>query len=560
MAAAGLPRPAAAADAPPSADDYYAIRGLLTAGAGTGGAVEVDPRAIPRATLRRQALLGGTFLPPYLPISAGEITASLLGDQDGDVTSSLAERRVAARLLARYGLGTYGWYAQTCECKRYPVHARLAGRVGITALGLGDLIRDEAGLGAGTGIATDLAPGFTLWAGSWWASVAPRLEGRAIAFGRDVDPSLAYRGWPDATMLPRRGTTRDGDPAWHLSWPRALTGVRLGRWSVSAGLTPLSVGPGLDGGLTASLSAPAYPAVTVRRVAPFAWGGWWRHVAPTHLLLRVGATSRQTIQYEDAHDTRFTREAHPLLTQALVTWNHTPWLRTTVTHAAMAAPRAGKTLWTDWPEVMFPTPGVTWSETSDGPVTDRILTFATEVRFRHAPWPLLPAAAGRVWAEYGGEDINPHDWLPIPQLSVPAAILGAELLDPAWDLALQYSETRHPDVLWYTNSGFTRGFSDDGWVLGLPQGGAAESWLGIVRGRWHDGDDELELQLRRTAWAMCGHLPGVARRTEVTLTWRRFLGISRCDVSVGGVRERVEPAGASAVTADFATARLVFSR
>jgi hypothetical protein len=34
------------------------------------------------------------------------------------------------------------------------------------------------------------------------------------------------------------------------------------------------------------------------------------------------------------------------------------------------------------------------------------------------------------------------------------------------DVALEYSETRHPKVLWYSHTGFTGGFSHDGWVLG----------------------------------------------------------------------------------------------
>ena len=561
LAGAAADRAGAVSVDPPEATDYYEVLGLVTAGRGDGPAVEIDPREVPWSTLRRLALLGGAFLPPYQPISAGEITRTLVGSRAAGsaATASLAERRAAARLLARYGLGTDLWAVQTCECKRHPLHGRLEGRLGVTWLGVGDRLPGEAGLGAGAGLSLDVSPAVTLWSGAWWVTAAPRLSGRAVRLPGPADPLLGYRNWPVATTLPGRGDLRLGDPPWVIGWPRAITGLAPGRWSLSAGWSPVAIGPGLDGGLTASLSAPAYPAFTVRRTAGFAWAGLLRHVAPSHLLLRLGVTSRQRVEYREDGSRRAYR-TRPVLTQGVVTWNHTPWLRTTLTHAAMAAPRQGESLWPDLPQVVLPTPGVTWTETRSGPVTDRVVTVAVEARFRRAPWPLLPAAAGRVWVEYGGEDINPHDWLPFPQLSAPAAVLGCELVDPRWDLAAQYTETRHPDVLWYTNSGFAEGFSQDGWVLGLPQGGAAETWQGVARRRLHDGDHELQVDLRRTVWQMPGHLPGDARRTALEVTWRRFLGVSRWELTVGGVREDVHLDSGEHTTDDHVAVRAVVTR
>jgi hypothetical protein len=411
-------------------------------------------------------------------------------------------------------------------------------------------VEGEAGLAASPGLTLDVAPELTATSGRWWAAVGPRLVGRAIAGGRGPADALLYPRWPDATTLPLTGEARAADPAWIIDVPRAVVGVRLGRWAVSAGWAPYSVGPGLTGGLTASTTAPSYPAFSVRRVRPFAWSGFLKPVAPAQLLLRVGATSRQTVQFTDSAGRQSSTE-RPILLQWLVGWNHTAWWRSTLTMAALAAPRGDGSLWGDLPSIVFPGGGTTWSELEDGPVTDRILSFATEARFRDAPWPLLPSRAGRVWFEYAGEDAITEG---IPELSAPGTVAGFELVDDRGDLALEYRETRHPEVLWYSHSGFTQGFSHDGWVLGLPTGGAALTWH--VIGRWRpggDASDEWSLDARHTAWADNVTLPGTARRATVTVGWRR----DRLQVEAGGVYEEVREAGGANAVDRFITARLV---
>ncbi len=213
----------------------------------------------------------------------------------------------------------------------------------------------------------------------------------------------------------------------------------------------------------------------------FTWPGILKPVAPAQLLLRVGATSRQTVRFDDPAGPQTSTE-RPLLLQWLVGWNHTAWWRSMLTLAALAAPRGEGSLWGDLPGIVFPGGGTTWAELEDGPVTDRILSFATEARFRDAPWPLLPSQAGRVWLEYAGEDAIAEG---IPELSAPGTVVGFELVDDRGDLACEFRETRHPEVLWYSHSGFAQGFSHDGWVLGLPTGGAAQTWH--VIGRWRPG-------------------------------------------------------------------------
>lgn len=423
-------------------------------------------------------------------------------------------------------------------------------RAGATWREVGGLVEGEAGLAASPGLTLDIASEVTAASGRWWVAVAPRLGGRAVEGGRVPAQALLYRRWPDATTLPLTGEARAADPAWIIDVPRAVVGVRLGRWAVSAGWTPYSVGPGLCGGLTASTTAPSYPALTVRRVRPFAWSGFLKPVAPSHLLVRVGTTSRQTVVFDDPAGRRRSSE-RPLLVQWLVGWNHTSWWRSTLTQSALAAPRGEGGVWLDLPVVAFPWTGTTWSELERGPVTDRILSFATEVRFRDAPWSCLPSRAGRVWLEYGGEDAIAEG---IPEFSAPGTVLGCELVDDRGDLAFEFRETRHPRVLWYAHSDLADGFSHDGWVLGLPTGGAAQTWHIVAR--WRPGGstaDEWILDARRTAWADNVALPGTATRASVTLGWRR----GRYVAEVGGVREEARADGGGTVVDTFATARFV---
>ncbi len=461
---------------------------------------------------RRCALFDGRFLPSYGPVARDEI------DPLATTTDTAG--------------------------------VRLGLRAGATWREIGGLVEDEAGLATSPGLTLDIAPELTATRGRWWAAVAPRLVGRPIAGGRAPADALLFSGWPDATTLPLTGEARAADPAWIIDVPYAVVGVRLGRWAVSAGWAPCSVGPGLGGGLTASTTAPSYPALVARRVRPFAWSGFLKPVAPAQLLVRIGATSRQTVAFDDPAGPQTSTE-RPILLQWLVGWNHTSWWRSTLTQSALAAARGEGSVWLDLPEVGLPGGGTTWTELERGPVTDRILSVMTEARFRDAPWPWLPSRAGRVWLEYGGEDAIAEG---VPELSAPGTVVGCEFLDDRGDLAFEFRETRHPKVLWYSHSGFAEGFSHDGWVLGLPTGGGAQTWH--VLGRWRPGgatSDAWTLDARHTTWADNVALPGTAKRATVTLGWRR----GRLQAEAGGVYEDVRGPDGETVVDRFVTSRVV---
>lgn len=415
----------------------------------------------------------------------------------------------------------------------------------------GGLVEGAAGLAVAPGLTLACASELTVWSGRWWAAAAPRLVGRPVAAGRSAADAVLDPRWPDATTLPLTESWRAADPAWRIDVPRALVGVRLGRWAISAGWTPFTVGPGLSGGLTASATAPAYPALTCRRVLPFVWSGFLKPVAPSLLLLRLGATSRQDVHYSDAAGAQ-RRAERPVLLQWLIGWNHTAWWRSHLTESAFAAPRGAGSVWLDLPQVAFPFGGTTWTELDRGPITDRILSVTTEVCFRDAPWPLLPSRAGRLWVEYGGEDAILEG---VPEISAPGAVIGCELVDDHGDLALEYSETRHPTVLWYANAGFGEGFSHDGWVLGLPTGGAAETWHAIAR--WRPvvgGRDEWTLDARQSVWADHRALPGTARRAAVSLSWRRGHVLAALSI----MRESYRTTGVSEAADRHIVARLAY--
>jgi hypothetical protein len=387
-----------------------------------------------------------------------------------------------------------------------------------------------------------LEPDLTAARGRLWAAVTPRLSGPLSRRRADLPADLLYPGWPRPTGRVAAGLARTARDGWRLSLPRAVIGAQLGPWSVSAGLFPATVGVGLDGdGLTLTSQAESLPQVVVRRTTPLRWSGPLRPLAPSHLLVRAGWTSAQTLHYGTEWGPQEHR-ATPVFSQWLLTWNHTPWWRSTVTHAALAAPRRGSTLWADLPQVNFPLLDATWNEVDHGPVTDRIFTFTTELRFRAAPWPLLPRAAGRLWWEYGGEDFRPHDDLSfLPKISAPASLAGLELVDRRWDLGLQYLETRHPLVLWYGNSSFARGYTHQDVVLGHPLGGAVEAWTALVRLRSSSLAHAWELRGRTADWRGERWMPEPGRRRELHLGWRRLApgGHTSWSAGVGWVWETV---------------------
>ncbi len=467
---------------------------------------ERDSRSVAWHALRREALLAGAFLPPYRPVTLAEATHERSSGDTGR--------------QAPYEFG---------------------GRVALHELGPGDLVEGESGLG-GRGLVLVVEPQLVATHGRRWAALTLRLAG-SLHHDRAAPPAgLLYPGWPAATGRSATGAVRRDDPVWRLAVPQAAVGVQSGRWAFSAGLFAASVGPGLDGdGLTLGSLAESVPQLVVRRVAPMRWSGPLRALAPQHVLLRAGWTSPQTLRYETEWG-RQERRAAPMFSQWLLTWNHTAWLRTTVTHAALAAPRAGHSLWADLAQINVPLLGATWSEVDHGPVTDRLFSLAVEARFRAAPWPLLPRAAGRVWWEYGGEDFRPHDKLALlPEIAAPASLIGVELVDRRWDVGAQFLETRHPRVLWYSNSGFAEGYTHRGVLLGHPLGGAVQAWTAVVRWRPGAGRHEWDARWRTASWQEQRGLPARARREQASIGWRAGADARGASwrASCGWVRETV---------------------
>jgi len=349
-----------------------------------------------------------------------------------------------------------------------------------------------------------------------------------VTFDDPGDP-LAWPGWSVPTGKDRVRDARLGSGPWRIDVPRAAAGVRLGNWAVSAGWAPRATGPGLSGSLQLDHTAESFAAGTVRRTRPFVWGdGFWRIVSPASLLVTAGPLSRRTIAFREG-DERVTKEARPWFFQWLVGWQ-IGWFRTAVSHTAVAAPRDG-TLWPDLLQINFPTKGTTWEEIDSGPVTDRILAVQFEIRWREAPWPLLPRAAGRLFWDYGGTDTLPSG--PggyVPQISVPASVIGIELVGPRWDLGLEYAELTHETVLWYSNTGFPgTGYSHEDWVLGHGLGGSGERYGGLVRWRPPRGGLEAVLDLSRSTWGARGQTPGTGRRHTAGLTVARDPGSAERD-------------------------------
>jgi hypothetical protein len=464
--------------------------------------VEVDARTVPWMSLDRLLLEAGLFPPPYQPVSRAELAALL--DKARHTNSAAlqdpAERERLAELLRRYGATDV-----TASGVRF------GGRLLLCQTDLGDVWEGEAGLNIPGGLSASLEPLLAAWSGSWWLAATPRWRGRLLESGGSPPQALLYTGWPAATGRPQVARARRDGGRWRLDWPRAVVGRRCGRWSLSLGWAPRRVGPGRTGTLTLDRTGRSFPALTVRRTAPFAWQGLARHVAPTHLLIRVGLLSAQDLSYlvEALHEER---RDEPWFMEWLLTFRHTAWLRTTVSAAALAAPRSG-TLWPDLLQINFPQLGATHDEVRRGPLTDRIFTLQFEARWRRAPWPLLPAAAGRLYWEYAGEDYAPGDVLHfVPQISAPASVAGLELLSPRWDLAAEFAELEHPKVLWYAHSNFRSGYAHEGWLLGDPLGGTGRLLAGWLRWRPKGRTWELELSGRHERWDDPVHLPGRAER------------------------------------------------
>ena len=318
--------------------------------------------------------------------------------------------------------------------------------------------------------------------------------------------------------------------------PRAVAGVTSGAaGALSAGWAPRRTGPGLTGALVLDRNGPTFPAVTARRTRPFDWGGgFWNFLAPEDLLLRTGRLSERQVRFREDEGVR-EKTAHPWFFQWLVGWELTAWFRAAVTHTAMAA-RARR----------HPVGRPAADQLSDqGHHLERdrrragdrpyLSTSSSSCRWRHAPWPLLPAAAGRLYWDYAGTDALPSG--PggyVPQISIPASVIGFELFSPAWDLGCEYAELVHEDVLWYSNSGFDEGYSHDAWVLGHALGGSGESVTGVVRWRPQGRNLETGLTVSRASWGMAQRTPGSGERTTVAASLRSIPSLTRtADANTG---------------------------
>ncbi len=494
--------------------------------------VETDARTVPWSGLTRLALEGGFFPPAYRPVSAAEIADLLAAVQDQALTGrapALTDDPEYARLLwllDRYRRGGGGAAFHGCPCKVHPPHLRLSARVVGGYSELGDPIPEEGGLGFVAGHNIFIEPAAEFAAGAFWAAFAYRLGGRWArggtdfsAPGGDTDP-LTWPGWARATGRQDVRDVRLAGGAWTGQLTRALVGLQLGRWALSAGWDQRRTGPGLTGDLNLDYRGRPFPAVTARRTQSFQWDGIFTHLAPDQTLLRAGLLSERTVTYQDSLG-NYAKEANPWFFQWLVGWNVTSWFRTHFTHTVMATAREG-TLWPDLFEINFPRAGTTWREMESGPITDRVFAVQFEFRWRDAPWPLLPSSAGRLFWDYGGTDFLPSG--PngvVPQISVPASIVGFELVSPRWDLGFEYVELRHDEVLWYTNGGYEEGYSHEQTLLGHPLGGSGEAITGLVRVRPSSRDFQVRLQGRLARWGMAGYTPGTGERHSVALTLGR---------------------------------------
>lgn len=490
-------------------------------------AVESDARTVPWETLRRLALEGGVFMPTTHPVSEGELADLLTRVRDAAMENdaeAFRDSREFARLefwLGRYAYGGGGVSLDGCECKTNPFQLRLTGRSVAGFTDLGDVMAHEAGLAWAPGWNATVEPILDFGAGPWWLAVSARFTGGIGSSGvifDDPDDPLTWPGWNMATGKDRVRRARQSSGAWTADLPRVMGGVRWGSWALNTGWTPRNTGPGVTGALALDDNGVSLPAFTVRRARPFVWGdGFWSYISPSSLQLTAGPMSSRTIRYNE-NDQVVSKEATPWYFQWLIGWQ-VEFLRGTLTHSAMAAPRDGS-LWGDLWQINFPSKDTTWDEVDDGPVTDRILAIQLEARWRKAPWPLLPSAAGRVYWDYGGTDTLPSgpDGY-VPQISVPASVIGVEMFGPVWDLGFEYAELTHPDVLWYSNSGFPEtGYSHEDWVLGHGLGGSGERFGGQVNWRHGAGGLQTGLDVSRSEWGTAGQTPGSGRRWTAAVT------------------------------------------
>ncbi len=495
--------------------------------------LQADARTVPWSSINRLALEGGLFPPAYRPVSEGEIAQLLEQIQTHaweSSSSALNDDQEFGRLnflLNRYQHGDEGFLFHGCPCKEHPPHLRLSGRLVGGYSELGNPLPLEAGLSFAPGYNLFIEPAMDFAVGSFWSTLNFRMGGKVatggVDFGWDeghLDP-LTWPRWPIPSGKQEVREARLKGGAWNGQITRALVGMQWGNWSLSAGWDQRRSGSGLTGNLNLDYQGRPFPAITARRTSPFQFRGFMTHLAPDQLLIRTGLLSERTIQWNDTYG-RHTKVANPYFFQWLLGWNITSWFRTQFTHTVMATGRDAS-LWPDLLQINFPVIGTTWRETDSGPITDRIFAAQFEFRWRKAPWPLLPSHAGRLFWDYGGTDFLPSG--PgglIPQISIPASIVGIELFSPRWDIGLEYAELQHTKVLWYTNSGYSEGYSQEQTLMGHPLGGSGESITGLVRIRPPVWDIQGKLQGRMANWGMVGFTPGTGELQTLSLSFSRI--------------------------------------
>ncbi len=499
---------------------------------GQWGNLDADARTTPWSSISRLALEGGSFPPAYRTVSENEISSLLAGIQEQAISRNaraFADDSEYARLVFlqdRYLQGGNGLVLRGCPCRENPVFFRLSGRILGGYSEMGNPVPFEGGLSFAPGHNLFFEPSMELAVGSFWSVVNFRFGGRTISGGREfegasaVSDPLAWPNWPIPTGKFEVHEARLKGGAWTGQITRAMVGTQKGNWSLSAGWDHHRTGPGLTGSLNLDYQGQAFPAITARRTSPFQWNSFMSYVDPEYLLLRAGQLTERTVKWSDAYG-RQQKEAKPYFFQWLIGWDITSWFRTTLSHTVLATAREG-TLWPDLLQINFPLIGTTWRETDSGPITDRIFAAQMEFRWRDAPWPVLPASAGRLFWDYGGTDFLPSG--PggmIPQISIPASVAGFELLSPRWDLAFEYSELQHSKVLWYSNSGYSQGYSQDQSLMGHPLGGSGKSLTSLIRIRPPHWGLQLELMGKWATWGMKHYTPGTGEAHTLALTLTR---------------------------------------
>lgn len=497
---------------------------------GQWGNLAADARTTPWSSISRLALEGGSFPPAYRTVSENEISTLLAGIQEQTYSSSAqafadgSEYARLAYLQDRYLQGGNGLVLQSCSCRENPVFFRLSGRILGGYSELGNPVPFEGGLSFAPGHNLFFEPAMEMTMGSFWSVVSFRFGGRTISGGLEFEDTatepLTWPNWSIPTGKFEVHNARLKGGAWTGQITRAMVGTQQGNWSLSAGWDHHRTGPGLTGSLNLDYQGQTFPAITARRTSAFQWNSFMSFVAPDHFLLRAGQLTDRTVKWSDIYG-RHEKEANPYFFQWLIGWNITSWFRTSLTHTVLATAREG-TLWPDLLQINFPLIGATWREMDSGPITDRIFAAQMEFRWRDAPWPLLPASAGRLFWDYGGTDFLPSG--PgglVPQISIPASVVGIELLSPRWDMGFEYAELQHSKVLWYSNGGYAQGYSQDQSLMGHPLGGSGESLTGLIRVRPPQWGHQLELLGKRATWGMKHYTPGTGEAHTVALTLSR---------------------------------------